>query len=1369
MNIYHVADIHINESNRAHIERAWSGFLVDICADKSPKVVAICGDVFDKHVISATDIKLFGSMMSALESAKVRTVMMPGNHDINNNQLDHDIIGAIMTTANFDYITHHTKSCVVEVEATPRNIKFHIHSPVDGGMPRPENGDSVNVAMLHEQMNGYTSSNGAAMSGFRFSPSDFSDTFDMTMLGDIHNAQFLAPNVAYSGSLVQKTRGEGLEHGYILWDTTTFRGEHKWLPQLSLHVKVRADNDKLSTPLPTVEAARSLSLYHTKCGKPFLTKLKRDIVKHYGRPIDSVYDQNVCAISIAPDKSMSEVGAVIKIVGAHLDDMKADPDTKARVLKLHNEYFEAAPDIKPKDWHLVSLAWSNIYCYGTNNHINFGDLGKMTSIIGANKIGKSSIIDILVLALFNDTVRGSIKQVINVSADSGHIKCVFKVAGVYHEVERVWLKNKATAKVRFYIGGVNKTAEDVVKTYAAITDIIGSRRIFINSAAALQHRQFLTDIGSRERYELISRMIDLDRMRAAEDANNSELLLVRRQRTALLKQLDKTADDKLEAALIVAAELDAEIGGMRATITHIADRSNVVREEVVALDYTVNEVRGKLRKIGTSTPHDQGKYDSLEMAADKLGRSIDFVTATIGAIQDNRAVLKSQLIKVAGSANATALKSKMDQIGSINIAAEHAALAKLNQKFGALTSSIAAIDLATLKSKVPARNPRSLEVIQLELAKDFTSQISECEGHIADLKLGIKQDEIRRLDFEARVGDGDTEKVHQGDTIESATATIAMFTKEVGAAIKSRDTARARKRELEHEITTKTKYIAAYSEFNSMCGKMTWEKSCGYCESNKHVFLDTPNQDTEKNELDNLATAHKSTSARLVEMENNVDRLNATIIQTERQCRSLYLREIKAIDAATENSTSIITGFETEIKDAKEDHAAILLELDAAKSGAANKYSTALADHTALTKDAAAIKAQIKDGESRIDIFHQADRLRDRIQTITTNDKTNECIAAADAKIAAAEVRRLKMVGEMGTIQATMKRMGINKERGVSSHKYNTMLDIAIGSEAAIEEIADGNKKSARLNLAIGKLESKLSELELGTLRLRAETMRNIIENIATLDATIVIHMKYASIINHKNGIPRGMMSNTCATIQRECNQVFSQVADFSIRITFDKEISIETEQDGAVVDAEQSSGYQKFIIDLIMRQVLCSLTSSSYPRMLFIDEGFGSLDAANFSMVCSDVLPMLSDRFEKVLVISHINGINEATEDNIVISKSGAFSVVRHGAVINASIKLLADLESDEKSEAGEKAARKEAAKLKRVATRKAKSAEKKLAKDAEFKSREMRSIELGQSVIVKGSDAGTITCTKCDKTFKNTATAARSHIKTKRHINNV
>jgi DNA repair exonuclease SbcCD nuclease subunit len=81
--------------------------------------------------------------------------------------------------------------------------------------------------LYHGRVNGAILFNGLEIiedSNKTVTPSTFS-AYDITCLGDIHKHQFLTPNIAYAGSLIQQNLGEDVNnHGLIKWDIASRKG-----------------------------------------------------------------------------------------------------------------------------------------------------------------------------------------------------------------------------------------------------------------------------------------------------------------------------------------------------------------------------------------------------------------------------------------------------------------------------------------------------------------------------------------------------------------------------------------------------------------------------------------------------------------------------------------------------------------------------------------------------------------------------------------------------------------------------------------------------------------------------------------------------------------------------------------------------------------------------------------------------------------------------------------------------------------------------------------------------------------------------------------------------------------------------------------
>ena len=79
--------------------------------------------------------------------------------------------------------------------------------------------------------------------------------------------------------------------------------------------------------------------------------------------------------------------------------------------------------------------------------------------------------------------------------------------------------------------------------------------------------------------------------------------------------------------------------------------------------------------------------------------------------------------------------------------------------------------------------------------------------------------------------------------------------------------------------------------------------------------------------------------------------------------------------------------------------------------------------------------------------------------------------------------------------------------------------------------------------------------------------------------------------------------------------------------------------------------GGERFRVDFAIRIAPSKLLAGAPLPTLFIDEGFGTRDAQGRDRVC-DVIKAMEDRFERILVITHMDEINEVFPVRIEVSR---------------------------------------------------------------------------------------------------------------------
>ena len=96
----------------------------------------------------------------------------------------------------------------------------------------------------------------------------------------------------------------------------------------------------------------------------------------------------------------------------------------------------------------------------------------------------------------------------------------------------------------------------------------------------------------------------------------------------------------------------------------------------------------------------------------------------------------------------------------------------------------------------------------------------------------------------------------------------------------------------------------------------------------------------------------------------------------------------------------------------------------------------------------------------------------------------------------------------------------------------------------------------------------------------------------------------------------------------------------------------VDTQMMGVQRNVDTLSGGEKFIVSLALSLALSSISAHSNTiEMLFIDEGFGTLDPNHLRMVL-EALEHLEQQGRRIGLISHVAELNESIPVQIVVEK---------------------------------------------------------------------------------------------------------------------
>lgn len=156
---------------------------------------------------------------------------------------------------------------------------------------------------------------------------------------------------------------------------------------------------------------------------------------------------------------------------------------------------------------------------------------------------------------------------------------------------------------------------------------------------------------------------------------------------------------------------------------------------------------------------------------------------------------------------------------------------------------------------------------------------------------------------------------------------------------------------------------------------------------------------------------------------------------------------------------------------------------------------------------------------------------------------------------------------------------------------------------------------------------------------------------------------RYKLIVG-RTGVQYYIISNIIMELQKQINSILSMITNFSVQFILDgKSIDINIVYADKSYLVQTCSGFEKFLISLAIRHALSSITNKSKAKMFVIDQGFGVLDYENISYF-NKILAFIADKYETLVIISHLDSMRELLEDRIQVTYKDGISRINHDSI---------------------------------------------------------------------------------------------------------
>ena len=528
--IHHISDIQIRNLKRhKEYEEVFERTYEEVRKNKNNAVVYIGGDIAHSKTDMSPELVDQLSRLFKNLSDICPTIIIAGNHDCNlNNRSRMDVLTPIVNNLQHPNL-HYLKDTGVYKFADTSFVVWDCWTDEKDFIEAKDVEGNTKVVLFHGTVDRCETD-----LGFRL-PSDVKITkfkgYDLGLLGDIHKRQHLnkSETISYCGSLGQQNHGEGLSHGYLLWDVPNRKSKYIEIPNDYGYYTIDIDSGNVPD-CPDIPKKARLRVRVSNTSATELKKALAVIHNKYGieemsvTRTDSLYNNDRVRNKTISIGDINNTDVQYQLIVDYLNaNHIVDDETLLKIKNINESLNQDLPEeevYRNVHWKLKTFEWSNMFSYGEDNIVDFTKLNGIVGMFAPNAQGKSSLLDALSFCLFDTCSRAfKAENVLNNKKKDFYCKVNFEIDGQEYYIERVAKKQRkgnVKVDVDFYtiddIGEkVSMNGDQRRTTDVNIRKVIGSYDDFILTTLSSQIKNSVfIEKTQKEKKTLLAQFMGLE-------------------------------------------------------------------------------------------------------------------------------------------------------------------------------------------------------------------------------------------------------------------------------------------------------------------------------------------------------------------------------------------------------------------------------------------------------------------------------------------------------------------------------------------------------------------------------------------------------------------------------------------------------------------------------------------------------------------------------------------------------------------------------------------------------------------------------------------------------------------------------------------
>jgi DNA repair exonuclease SbcCD ATPase subunit len=284
----------------------------------------------------------------------------------------------------------------------------------------------------------------------------------------------------------------------------------------------------------------------------------------------------------------------------------------------------------------------------------------------------------------------------------------------------------------------------------------------------------------------------------------------------------------------------------------------------------------------------------------------------------------------------------------------------------------------------------------------------------------------------------------------------------------------------------------------------------------------------------------------------------------------------------------------------------------------------------------------LKNRKERIDLLKERVALFDSMKEIIEHNNKVEDNAS---KLEKGRLFKVQTEKKLDALKENLTKIAENKNKEIKNRKLQ-------------EEIDSKSDVLKAYKVTLFGVDKGITEVY-GDIRVLESEINTNKEKLDSIKEVERMFKKYSIYLQamHRDGIPALIIRKKLPIINSKINSILQQIVGFKVELDILPngdifEYFYYSEDKSDALPLQFSSGAQKFVASIAIKDALHFISTLTKPSMSIIDEGFGTL-GERLSLEIVNILQYLKNKHKNVIFVTHKNEIKDFADNVIEVTKT--------------------------------------------------------------------------------------------------------------------